>query len=303
MRFRDRGALALSCFLAGCAPRGDAVSSGSLMPAEASGYRAAGSDHDYDRKTIFEYIDGAGEVYLQFAYRTVRVRDFGRQGQPGISVQLFDMGRADDAFGIFSLDREDDDAGIGQDSEYGGGLLRFWKGRFFVCVSAENETPESKAAVLALGRAVAGGIADDGERPEVLDGLPPEGLLARRVRFFHGPFGLASHYPAVDGKAIGLSQETDAVLAAYRKGDSVARLLLVRYPDAGRAAAGLEALSRPGVSPAGTDRMAPGTGEKWAGARRAGRTVVAVFEAVSREDLDDLLARSAGRLEGASWAR
>jgi hypothetical protein len=273
------------------------------MPSEVSGYRAAGSDHDYDRKTIFEYIDGAGEVYLQYAYRTVRVREFARQGQPGISIQLFDMGRSADAFGIFSVDREDDDAGIGQDSEYGGGLLRFWKGCFFVCISAERETPEAKEAVLALGRAVAGAIANDGERPEVLEGLPPEGLLAQRVRFFHGPFGLASHYPAVDGKAIGLSQETDAVLATYRKGDSVARLLLVLYPDAVRAAAGLEALSRPGVSPAGSDPKAPGTGMKWAGARRAGRTVVAVFEAASREDLDDLLARSAGRLEGASWAR
>ena len=275
----------------------------SLVPASAAGFVAPAPGRTYDRATIFDYMDGAGEVYLQYAYRALFVREFSRKGQPGITAQVFDMGRPEDAFGIFSLEREDDDAGIGQDSEYGGGLLRFWKGRFFISVFAEFESPEAREAVFALGHAAAAAIRETGARPAVAEVLPPEGLVARRIRFFHGPFGLASRYPAADGKLLGLSQDTDAVLATYRHGDGTSRLLLVRYPDALKAREALDAFSRaPGTALGqdGTARVADG---KWVGARQVGKAFVAVFEAATREDLDELLTRSAGRLEGAPWTR
>ncbi len=282
---------------------GGPVSLRSLVPTEAAGFGASGPDHTYDRETIFEYIDGAGEVYLQYDFRDVLVRDFARDGRPGVTVQVFDMGRPDEAFGIFSLEREDDDAGIGQGSEYGGGLLRFWKGRYFACVSAERETPETRDAILALGKAIAGAIPEAGAPPAILEGLPREGLVASRVRFFHGAFGLASRYPAADGKLLELSRDTDAVLATYRRGESSPRLLLIRYPEASRAAAALEAFSRGFVPPLGADAAVATGGGKWTGARRAGKAVVAVFETATREDLMDLLTRTTGRLEGMPWAR
>ena len=125
----------------------------------------------------------------------------------------------------------------------------------------------------------------------------------RRVRFFHGAFGLASRYPAADGKMLGLSQDTDAVLATYGRGDRLSRVLIIRYPDARKAKEALDALARAPDAPLGVDGVARGADGKWTGARRAGKALVAVFEAATREDLDDLLARSAGRLEGASWTR
>ncbi len=303
MRRGARVAILLALGLAGCGRAEGPVGLASLFPPEAAGYAAAGPDHAYDRKTIFEYIDGAGEVFLQYAYRALLVREYTRSGQPGITAQVFDMGNPADAFGIFSLEREDDDAGIGQDSEYGGGLLRCWKGRYFVSVSAESETPQAREGILAIGRAVAAAIPEDGARPAVVEALPPEGLVARRVRFFHGPFGLASRYPAADGKLLGLSADTDVALATYRLGDAPCRVLIVRYPDAGKARQALDALSREPGTPIGPGGAALGADGKWVGARQAGKALVAVFEAPTREQLEDVLARCAGRLEGASWTR
>jgi hypothetical protein len=303
MRLGTWAVLALASGGLACAPQEDPVSLGRLVPTEAEGYGTSGPDHTYDRTTIFDYIDGAGEVYLQYGFRSVLVRDLARANQPAIAVQLFDMGRPEDAFGIFSLEREDEDAGIGSDSEYGGGLLRFWKGRYFVCAAAERETPEAKTAILALGRAVASSIPEGGERPTLLGGLPEEGLAATRIRFFHGSFGLASRYPAADGKLLGLGQDTDVVLATYRLGGTSPRILLIRYPEAARAAAALEAFSRGTVPPLGADGTARSADGKWNGARRSGKTLAAVFVAETREDLVDLLTRTSGRLEGMPWAR
>jgi hypothetical protein len=270
-----------------------------FVPHEVLGWRDDGGGQYYDRATIFDYIDGAGEVYLQYAFERVFVREFSRRESPAISAQVFDMGTPADAFGIFSLEREDADAGIGRDSEYSGGLLRFWKNRFFVCVSAEAETPGTREAVLALGRAIAAAIPEPGDRPALLRKLPPGNLVATTVRYFHAPHGLASHFPVSGMNALALSAETEALLASYRFEGGAARLLLVRYPDAGRADAAMRNFSAGHVPPLGTDGTVMSSDSRWTGVSRTGRVVV-IVEAPSRDSLETLVNGTATRLESSS---
>ncbi|MCJ7628218.1 MAG: hypothetical protein MUO50_07495, partial [Longimicrobiales bacterium] len=69
----------------------------------------------YDRETIFDYINGAGEVYRSYAFSHVLVDRYERSGaqDQGVTVELFDMGNPEDAFGVFSYAREQEEAGIG----------------------------------------------------------------------------------------------------------------------------------------------------------------------------------------------
>jgi hypothetical protein len=55
---------------------------------------------------------------------------------PTLTLDIFDMGTAEDAFGIFSFERDGEDVAIGQGSDYAGGMLRFWKDRYFVFITA-----------------------------------------------------------------------------------------------------------------------------------------------------------------------
>ena len=93
------------------------------------------------------------------------------------------MGSPADAFGVFSFDRQDPDAGIGQGSEFGGGLLRFWKGRYFVSVYGEGEGKEQEEAVLEIGRRLASSIVETGEPPRLIRALPEERQVEGSVRF------------------------------------------------------------------------------------------------------------------------
>lgn len=86
------------------------------LPLEAAGWKWDGKDLNYNRRTIFDYIDGAGELYLAYNFQAVRVRRFEKSGQPSIIAELFDMGSSEDAYGVFSFERQDEDAGIGQGS-------------------------------------------------------------------------------------------------------------------------------------------------------------------------------------------
>jgi len=204
---------------------------GALMPHEVNKWKSQGEDKVYTEEMIFDYIDGAGEIYRAYNYKKLQARNFIREGYPQIIADLFDMGEAKNAFGIFTHNLEGEKLGIGQDSLYSGGLLQFWKGRYFVSLFAEKETNESKAAVLAMGKKVASLIKEEGELPWIV-GLLPEGNLKKNsIRYFYNHLILNYHFFLADDNILNLAENTDAVLGTYQAEYGKHWLLLVNYPN------------------------------------------------------------------------
>ena len=75
----------------------------SLAPDEIMGWKAK-EERTYDPRTIFDYIDGAGEVYRSYNFKNLLARRFEKEGQTDPVVDFFDMGLASDAFGVFTHD-------------------------------------------------------------------------------------------------------------------------------------------------------------------------------------------------------
>jgi hypothetical protein len=109
------------------------------FPAEVEGWKWDGIEMKYNSKTLFDYIDGAAELFLAFGFQNLTARRFEKSNQPPITIELYEMGSSEDAYGVFSFDRQDEAVGIGQGSESGGGLLRFWKEKYFVSIYADGE--------------------------------------------------------------------------------------------------------------------------------------------------------------------
>lgn len=259
------------------------------------------ADQTFDAESIFDYIDGAGEVYRSYNMRFLVARRFHKDGKPDIVVDLFDMGSPEDAFGVFTHDLDGEDAGVGQGSNYKAGLLSFWKDRYFGSVYAEEETAETKGLVLELGRRIAVAIPNRGEKPVLVRFLPPAGLDVGRVRFFHNYSVLNYHYFVADTNILLLDQKTDAVLADYGGKDDRSRLLVVAYADAAAAAkaGGSFALA---TMPEAREKGAVKTENgKWTAVRVHDRYVVIVFDMLSErtaaDRLDDVAASMKGRAD------
>lgn len=259
------------------------------------------ADQTFDAESIFDYIDGAGEVYRSYNMRFLVARRFHKDGKPDIVVDLFDMGSPEDAFGVFTHDLDGEDTGVGQGSNYKAGLLSFWKDRYFGSVYAEEETAETKGLVLELGRRIDAAIPNRGEKPVLVRFLPPAGLDAGRVRFFHNYSVLNYHYFVADTNILLLDQKTDAVLADYGGKDDRSRLLEVAYADAAAAAkaGGSFALAyMPEAREKGAVKTENG---KWTAVRVHDRYVVIVFDMISErtaaDRLDDVAASIKGRAD------
>lgn len=262
-----------------------------FVPAEFQGWTVE-EDQSFDPETIFKYIDGAGEVYRSYNFRRLFARRMSRAGRPALIVDLFDMGTSADAFGVFSHDVEGEDARVGQGSTYQGGLLSFWKDRYFVSIYAEDETSETRAAVFGLAGKVAAAIPGEGTLPDLVAALPEQGLDPRSVRYFHNHLVLNIHYFVSQENILRLGQKTEAVMGLYGEKGALGRLLIVRYRDADLAREALSSFLRAYLSEGAESRAARTENGKWTAARLLWNRVAIVFDAPSESAAGNLLART-----------
>jgi hypothetical protein len=202
------------------------------LPDQIDGWSAKPEDSFFDAQTIFDYIDGAGELYLAYKMRNCLSRRYLKTNDPAIVLDIFELDSSDNAFGVFTHDQDGEPLDVGQGALYRVGWLSFWKNRFFVSIYAEEETTASEDAVKKLGKLVASLITARGQKPKILLHLPSEGLQPRSIRYFHHNTVLNFHYYLSDENILNLGPRTDAALAQYQQGEEHGTLLLVEYPDA-----------------------------------------------------------------------
>jgi len=251
------------------------------LPDRIEGWTAEPEDRFFDDETIFDYIDGAGEVYRAYNMRTCLSRRYIAPKGPPITMDIFDMGSSEDAFGVFTHDQDGEALDVGQGALYRSGWLSFWKDRFFVSIYVEEETAAAKKAVRNLGKVVALLIAARGPKPRILSHLPSEGRKPQSVRYLHHHMVLNYHFYLSNENILNLGPNTDAALADYQRGKEFARLLVVMYPSEGKAKEALASLLLhylPEADSTGVVALENGT---WAAATAKGKLLAIVLEADS----------------------
>jgi len=215
-------------------------------------------------KNIFDYMDGAGELYIGYRFDHLESYEYKAQNQNNILVELYFMKTSDDAFGLLSLDWEgepvelaDEPADSGKSLQakappessswpralYGEGLLRLWSDTIYARIMATQETPESKEAVLELGRSI---IEDRGNPPlpkllkKLPDSFPENWVLGKdRTSYFRSHLVLNSIYYLGQENMLDLDLNSGAVTSSYERKESGGKkrihFLFVKYLDYKRA--------------------------------------------------------------------
>ena len=263
-----------------------------VLPSEVDGWKWDGKDEEYNSQTIFKYIDGAAEVYLAYGFKGVAVRRFERPGKPLLVAETYEMGSSADAYGVFAFERQEEEAGVGQGSEFGGGLLRFWKGNYFVSVYGEGEGAEVESVVLALGKRVAESIKTTGSKPALLRFLPDRtfGLDEANVYFFRSHVLLNQRFFVAHQNILKLERDVEAALGHYDRGGQRMHLVLVHYPEERRAQEALQSFLKAYIPEARAKKPVLRTEDgKWTMARLYQEFLVIAFGAASEADAEKLV--------------
>jgi hypothetical protein len=209
-----------------------------LLPGGRNGWVKSGKPEIYDRKNLFDYMNGGAELYLAYDFQNLVVQRYlSNSKEPekknSITVEIYEMNSSADAYGLFSFDQEGEMAELGQKGVYGYGLLKFWKNRFLVRILGSQAS--LKERILEFGADIDRKIKTEGTPPELLSKIPKENLIQNSDHFFHKHILLNNLYFLSDENILNLSEETDCLLADFRFDEQILKLLLIEYPDSEKA--------------------------------------------------------------------
>jgi hypothetical protein len=272
------------------------------LPKTVGAWTRADTPRTIDKRTIFDYMDGAGELYMAYGFTKLDAYEYKAASAASILVEIYWMENPGGPFGLMSTDWGGESVSLGRPAPpaadvwqrralYGAGLLRLASDTVYARVMATRETPESRKAVLELGRAIVSGRRAT-PTPALMTALPSTlgkyQLRKDRTCFLRSHLVLNSQYFVSSEDILDFGQATDAVVAPLEpqpagKGAKRATLLIVRYAEEAQAQKALDHFLRAYLqqtTPSGPPKTT-GTAkieDGWLGYQRNGRTLAVVFE-------------------------
>ncbi len=150
----------------------------------------------YNPKTLYQQIDGGADLYLLYDFKSLLHQDF-KSGAAELTVDIYDMGRTENAFGIYAAERSPayKFVAIGAEGYRDKGVLNFLQDRYYVKLSGSGANADGLLDQFA--RLLAGRIGGTRTLPALLEKLPREHRVPHSEQYVRkDPLGHAFLAPA-----------------------------------------------------------------------------------------------------------
>ena len=214
-----------------------------LFPASGAvlGYTAPEGPRTFVHSNLTDFVDGQADTYFAYNFQQVAVENYMDSAGRVLHVEIWQFADAADAYGVYTTSRSVITAGIGVDgSTTPERRIAFWQDRYYVHVSVTEKQPQGDLEAFAI--AVSKALPAGGDHPALLQRLPADGLTPNDAVYFHLEITIQNEIFLGGTNKLGLSPKTNGLLAHYTLAGHNASLLLIEYPDAQAAAAGLQGL-------------------------------------------------------------
>lgn len=189
-----------------------------LLPAgkETAGWGLAGKPQVFNPETLFDYIDGGAEIYLEYGFRRLAVQKYRNEIKGSIVIEVFELESSPSAFGMYTFKSASTgrDVAFGQGGQLADYYLNFWKGNYLVTLTGSDGKPTTLEGLKDLGAAVAARIPARGDVPQAVSLLPGQGRAATGLKYFRGPLGVYNSYAFFAEDVFGVKE---AVKSDYNK--------------------------------------------------------------------------------------
>lgn len=200
-----------------------------LLPEQLDGWTTYKTVPMKNHTDMFNYMDGAAELYISYGFGEALSCTYYLEGQPEVLVEVFDLLTPRNAFGVFTQTRENQISQFGQGTYRIPGALFFWKERYYIAVSAWESNLVADAFVDTLAGHIDKMIAGTGNIPAIVDLLPAEDMIPHGFKYFHHYVWQNAFFFLSDQNLFLIDADTDAVMARYAEGDDRNYLLLISY--------------------------------------------------------------------------
>jgi hypothetical protein len=155
-----------------------------------------GQPSSYKPDTLYQYIDGGADIYLLYEFRSLLHQDF-KSGDAELTADIYDMGKPEDAFGIYAAERSPGYKfiAIGAEGYRSAGILNFLQDHYYVKLSGSGANAATLLDQFArtLSRRIGGSLT----LPVLLEKLPQENRVKHSEQYMRkDPLGHAFLAPA-----------------------------------------------------------------------------------------------------------
>ncbi len=128
-----------------------------------------------DAGGLFEYMDGGAELYLEYRFAGLQVKEYTDDEGGSLTIELYSYALPQDAFGIFSIDTTGTEVDIGNGGRRAGAMTRFWKGGYYSRVFCWTQKPESESLSFTAAKRLAEKLPEAPPLPDNLSRLQKAG--------------------------------------------------------------------------------------------------------------------------------
>ncbi|MBS3920550.1 MAG: hypothetical protein KG012_16885 [Deltaproteobacteria bacterium] len=152
---------------------------------EITGWKQSGEIETFIPKNLYEYINGAADLYLIYDFEELKVAEYQNEKKASVTVDVYRHRTPLYAFGIYSQERLSgaNFLDIGVQGYYEKGFLNFLTGPYYVKISTINTGPEDREVLVAFAKKVAQNLGEKGSFPSILSSFPAEGKKGNSEMF------------------------------------------------------------------------------------------------------------------------
>ncbi|MBC7350089.1 MAG: hypothetical protein H5U05_08975 [Candidatus Aminicenantes bacterium] len=287
------------------------------LPESIDGWKLTGPPQKVTRETIFDYMDGGGELYLAYRFNQLLVWHYQAQkeNEEEILVEVYEMQHPDEAFGLLSLDWTGEAIRLNEKLSplaenpicppytalYGEGLLRARVDNLYLRLLAPRETAEIKETILKIGNTIAarGSQPTTPEMLKVLKPKPSSGWQVKKDRtsYFHSHLILNSlHYLSHENILL-LGPDCEGLYTEWvrTKTGQASRMMVIKYQDNQKASQALAdfvcAYLPDKAELTGEPEKAIQVEDGWLGWKLAKNYLALIFEAPDEISVKELFSR------------
>jgi len=206
----------------------------SLLP-KVDSWSMTENPESYYPENLFEYINGAAEIYLAYEFKELIVTQQQKdESENTVAVEIYDMGNETNAFGIYSAERYSDNQFIkmGLQGYLEEGTLNFLVDRYYVKLLCFECEDQSENILKAFSQKIVESVGDEGNLPSLLKSFPSKGLEPNSESFVLRNFmGYSFLHNGYSAKYKMNDLEFDCFVAKG-KDDADATEMLQKYLDA-----------------------------------------------------------------------
>jgi hypothetical protein len=152
---------------------------------EITGWKKSGETQTFIPKTLFEYINGAADLYIMYDFQELKVAEYRDEKEASATIEVYRHRTPIYAFGIYSQERlaNANFLDIGAQGYIEQNILNFLTGPYYVKINSFNTGAKDQEILLSFAKKVAENLGEKGTLPSILSSFPEEGKNKNSEKF------------------------------------------------------------------------------------------------------------------------